>query len=515
MIQQYNFNPTGLPNNISPAYHQAVFQLIDGLTQQVDLNTKNLLMQSLNTNTSVIINLHNFIMQEAMKRGVDLRVAGASLHQQDLQGILYQWCSGAINTIRNNMQQSNMGYQQSGINPNIMGGMQQGVTSMYSSGSHAAPNQMNAIPTMQTQVNSPNVNVPLSAQTKQHKETPAVVETLTWHREPLDEDNKLDRTRGLEIIETPWTSTINQVRLALTNFKSRRIESSAFDAYRDLEHMLSDGMKRGYWVHRLLYTMTGHIDMPTTTFTTIRDAIRKIYVEQKWRGVLKVLQDQSQGVWSKIDNYLVARLNDAFLMRLRLENDMGVTVSIDSISDLVDLCDPHFTSPLSEHPAFADLLDRTIDKIMVETFLHDTVALPDRRSLTALMKCRQVEYFNGSTTKFDYGILENKAKNELIDSLFANNTVLTVPRCLLATNTLPSEETTNLSDPQWLTDPQRQGVFTQIFDRIVDDQKPLPDTIILNQYRVAPSDWLNIIKPVYPMGSKSIYLIGSNRMIGW
>jgi hypothetical protein len=512
----YQFNPTGLPNTIAVAFHQSVFQTIDGLTQNVDMQTKAQLMNSLNTNTRVIVDVHTFLFNEAARRGIDLRVLGASLPQNIFEGILYAWTAGALNVIRGGQQQ-----QQQGFNPTIIGG-HQAAGSMYSSGSpiHSQPQQTPVVQAQQP------AQAPISqvVQSVQPTVTPSirkdipVIETLEWHREPSDDETRLDKSHGLSIIDTTWGANLPepaQARVTLTSFRSRRVEAGPFEAFRDLQQILPDAMKRSYWAHRMLWTMTGHIPIDTHKFLAIRDAVRAIYQEERWRGVLAVLQDQVQGVWQKIDAYLVERLNTALLSKLRLDSNLGALVTLDTTKDLFDLCDPHFNSPLADHPAFTTTLDAIIDRVMSETFIHDTVVLPERHNVTPLMKCRQVEYFKGNTTKYDYGMLPEEERNELIATLFANNTVFMLDRCVLATNTVPVSETHRLLDPEWITSSEHQGIFAKVMERLVDDRLPMPDTVVLTRYRVAPAEWLNLVQPIYPMASKLVYLVGSNRIIGW
>lgn len=495
------------PMQINPALHQAMLQLIAGLTQQVPPNVKQVLSDQLANNQGLVGNLHDFIYKAAAQKGININTTG--IHQSDLEGLLHAWTDNALELIY-----KQMGIQrQRAIPHNVMGGMipnagpTAGLGAMYSgsSGGFAAANPI----IMPTPVSPTQTTAPQSPQLEAQL-MPA--HKLVFNRDGNDDDYSMDKTRGLELIGAPQSADWEHGRVTIFDMKSRRVANDAFEAYRETEHLLPLAMKRGYWTHRLLYTQLGHINLDTKVVLGLRDKIRARYPTDSWRGVVEVLQDTTQGVWSRVDAYLTQRINTELYSRLRSEHSLSTVLSIQSIVDLQELVDPHFKSPVADHPAFAVVMENLIDGVMTQTFIQDAIVSDN---VTPLLKCRAVDYFKGRTTKYDYGMLPPDERDAMLADIRSNNTIIETPRCLAATNALPPGEINLLQDPTYMLPPGGQGVFGEMLVNILTDRKPTPDIIVLNRYRVAPSDWLNIIKPVYPMGENAVYLVGNNKQNGW
>ena len=491
--------------SVNQQLHQSLCQMIDQMTQQVDQPSKQALMNLVQTNQQWIIGLHQHVFAEAARMGVNM-AQGQSLHQQDLARVLHDWIVARLADIRR-PRNTNMGYApQLGFNaPNP--------NALYSSG---AQEPQQPVPPPPPPPVAPQQTPSRTVGVSSRKViTPMQVETLEFNRDPIDDETRLNKAKGLEIIGTPMTSSWNQARVSYATLKSMRVEDGPFDAYRDMDKIMSDGMKRGLWAYRLIYTDVKQIPVDTKLFLTLREKIRACFAEEDWRGVLRVLQDTTQGVWSKLDSYLTARLNVLLESRLRSADHIGLVISITTIADLQDLCDPHFSCPFVNDPHFISTLEKLINSVMKETFIHHTVVIPEKNEVTPLMKCRAVDYFDGITTKFDYGILPTDLRAALLEKIFAENTVLKLPRVLIATNAVHPDTIECLSDPNFMGVPDQLGLFQQLSDLVLADEMPLPDTVVLNRPRVAPSEWINCVKPIFPMGTKTTYLVGSNRLIGW
>lgn len=508
-----SYSNFGQPPQITQAFHTILLQLVDSMTQQVQpFQVKQILMDQLQRNPNLIANFHHYVTAELGRMGAS---PTSGFHEQDLKRIVYAWCESALVTLRQQLPSQSMPPPGMGM-PMGFGGvtMSSGPApgNIYSTGASSSPPPMPSQPTPQFAPVGPMASPP-----PPQKDVVKMPDHLTFQREALDDTIQFDHTRGLDIIDSPFVADWDNHRLTFASLKYHLPATSVFEAYRDLDRLLPDSMKRGYWAYRLIYTRLEHLALDTALFLEVREQVRKRYSDTKWRSVLDVLRSVSQGTWATIDAYLTDRLNLALQTLLRSEDRLSVTLSIQSIADLDELCDPHFTSPLADHPEFPTVLTTLIAKVIKETFISETVVMPgSAHCATPLLKCQDVHYFENRISKYDYGMLEQAQRDALLASLFASNTVLQVPRCLVATNVVAPDQIDRLRHPTYLLAADRDcPLLKAVVDQMFHDKKPLPDALVLNKYRVSPKDALAIVTPIYPMGLDTLHLLGNNHQLGW
>lgn len=199
----------------------------------------------------------------------------------------------------------------------------------------------------------------------------------------------------------------------------------------------------GEFSHRIAYEAIRTIDIPTSTFTSVRESYKVALDsgETPAKAIIQIIDDLPRRQSVKLDEFLTRIINQWLDSFLRIESDPGEVLSIDKVHDLTELLSGDFTSTIKNHPDWnviaTDIVAIVLNSVLVaSTFIEGA----DDPNLSDLVAADDLAVNISGKTKYSLVSATGAERSILTDAILGEHTVLRLKQSVMVTNTLSPED---------------------------------------------------------------------------
>ncbi len=455
--QQPGFQPQGYPppSQINMTFYNGCLSVIVALLRQhnVPQQVTNTLLASIDANGSsdprVVGNARDMmgnLERQLASRGISIQQQGG-IHPNDLAQALYPWVSEKVNMLVQQMQQPQQmmgGSQGGGYAQPGQFGMQP--PSMFSLGnpSPAQPTVMPTAPPTQHEFRPPSPaqgTPPMAVPTRPQREFRMVNNTRQNVADPnVVKDLNLGEN-GLKLISLHKIELSEQIEAVAADIES--VESANDDAESAdlIKARLPEVLVTGEYVHRVHYKQIYVLDIGVKDYLRIRDHLIKANAERTaWNNILTVLSENPHGIYVRVEEFLVRRINERMRSDFRAHIDIKQNLQIEVLEDLKDVFAGGINKAIEAADGWRDRLQQIVMRVVKEVFLDAEHLSEEHKNFSDLIRCREISYPIGGISKFDLPFIDQNNRSVKLAQLYQDLTILRVKRSYLISNTLSAQD---------------------------------------------------------------------------
>ena len=245
---------------------------------------------------------------------------------------------------------------------------------------------------------------------------------------------------GIVEVSNYYTGEHDRTRILTAEISLRVPQNSGHEAARDVFQTAPQEVIRGTHVNIIRYEELFHIPMGYTTFSTLADEVWTAFSKDNggWREANKVLGTRPRGEWNVLDKSLCQLLNPAMARRIRSSQiSIPPIIGISSIDDLASMDDRNANYPVARHPNYWSTFDSVVTSVFKHMFNPKNRIGPEDVHFGDFVHCDDVLFYDNGHSKYDYGVFSERVdRQEFINRMLAENTVVRIPSSVLMTNAI-------------------------------------------------------------------------------
>ena len=199
----------------------------------------------------------------------------------------------------------------------------------------------------------------------------------------------------------------------------------------------------GEFAHRIAYEAIRTINIPTATFTTVREAYKAHLScgETPAEAIIQIIDDLPRKQSIQLDEFLTRTINQWLDAFLRIESDPAEVLSIEKIHDLTDLLSGDFTSTIKNLTDWNKIATDIVAIVLNSVLSTSTYVQGEQdANLSDLVAADDLSVNIAGKTKFGLVTAAGAERAVLTDAILGEHTVLRLKQSVVVTNTLDATD---------------------------------------------------------------------------